>query len=277
MELVIYTDESDKYGKYYSNFYGGVLVRSTDLEGVIGRLEACKFSQNLFNEVKWQKVTRNYLDKYMTLMDAFFDEVQDNLVKVRIMFTHNQYVPKGLSADQRRSAYHMLYYQFLKHAFGLQYATEGIDSTVRVRINLDQMPTNSELSDQFKSYLVGLNRNTQMRQARVRFDREQIAEVSSHDHVLLQCADVVLGAMSFRLNDKHKLKPAGQRVRGSKTIAKEELYKQINQRIRRIYANFNVGITTGTGGDARNRWHHPYRHWSLIPKNHKRDMSKTKQ
>ena len=38
--------------------------------------------------------------------------------------------------------------------------------------------------------------------------------------------------MAFRLNDKHKIKPPGQRTRGKRTIAKERLYKHISQRIR---------------------------------------------
>ena len=42
-EFVIYTDESDKDGKFFSNFYGGVLVRSTDLNDVINALEATRW------------------------------------------------------------------------------------------------------------------------------------------------------------------------------------------------------------------------------------------
>ena len=57
MEYIIYTDESDKRGKYYSNFYGGLLVRSPDLQPVIARLEQRKAELNLHREVKWQKVT----------------------------------------------------------------------------------------------------------------------------------------------------------------------------------------------------------------------------
>jgi len=37
-EVVIYTDESDRTGEYYSNFYGGILVRSKDLERAADRL-----------------------------------------------------------------------------------------------------------------------------------------------------------------------------------------------------------------------------------------------
>lgn len=82
--------------------------------------------------------------------------------------------------------------------------------------------------------------------------------------------------MQFRLNDKHKRKPKGKWRRGKRTIAKEKLYKLINKRIRKIYSNFNIGITTGIDGDRRNYWNHPYRHWLFIPSNYRQDDSKTK-
>jgi len=58
---------------------------------------------------------------------------------------------------------------------------------------------------------------------------DQIAEVKSHNHVLLQCVDIVLGAIQFRLNDLHKVTPEGKWRRGKRTIAKEKLYKMINR------------------------------------------------
>lgn len=275
-ELVIYTDESDKDGDYFSNFYGGVLVRSRDLATVIARLEACKQQQNLFREIKWQKVTANYLTKYVAMVDAFFDTIAADTAKVRIMFTNNQYVPQGLTREQRQTEYHRLYYQFIKHGFGLQHSSAEMTPPIRVRLNLDQMPTNREATAQFKSYVEGLNRNPQFRDAGVKFDRQQMAEVNSHDHVLLQCLDIVLGSMAFRLNNKHLVKPPGQRRRGKRTIAKEKLYKHISARIRQVYPNFNIGMSTGTQGDLANRWKHPYRHWVLIPRDHERDLTKAK-
>lgn len=275
-ELVIYTDESDKEGEYFSNFYGGVLVRSKDLATVIVQLEACKQQQNLLQEIKWGKVTANYLEKYIAVMDAFFDIVAADRAKVRIMFTNNQYVPLGLTSEQRQTEYHRLYYQFVKHAFGLRFCTTEVGSPVGVRLNIDQMPTSSEETAQFKSYVEGLNRNSALREAGVRFSTEQIAEVRSHDHVLLQCLDIVLGSMAFRLNNKHLEKPPGQHRRGKRTIAKEKLYKHISTWIRQIYPNFNIGESTGRQGDWTNVWKHPYRHWKLIPKDHEHDASKAK-
>lgn len=275
LEYVIYTDESEKKGRFYSNFYGGVLVRSADLQAVIDRLEKCKGVLNLHQEVKWQKVTQNYLEKYKVLMDGFFDEVAAGRAKVRVMFTQNQFIPTGLSPEQLRAGYHLLYYQFIKHAFGLRFS--GIPGQeILVRLNLDQLPDNREQNTQFKAFLLGLNRNSEFQHAGIRFCAEQIAEVRSHDHVLLQCLDVVLGAMAFRLNDRHKEKPPGDRRRGKRTIAKEKLYRHILGRIRQLYRDFNIGETTGRCGNWENVWRQSYRHWKFVPSRHAIDPAKTK-
>lgn len=275
-EVVIYTDESDRTGDFCSNFYGGILVRSKDLESASGRLLACKHRHNLHGEIKWRKVTQNYLGKYVAVVDELFDMIAADLVKIRIMFTNNQYIPFGLTPEQRQNEYHLLYYQFIKHAFGLEYCTRELAPPVRVRLNIDQMPTGLEDTSRFKAYVAALDDSPRMRDSRVRFYEQQIAEVMSHDHVLLQYLDIVLGAMSFRLNGRHKAKLPGQSRRGSRTIAKHRLYQHISTRIRAIYPGFNIGESTGTQGDPANRWQHPYRHWKFVPRDHHRDSSKAK-
>jgi len=262
-ELIIYADESESRGRYYSNFYGGALVSSADLRYVVERLESAKRDQNLHQEIKWVKVTRNYLEKYKAVMDVFFDLVRESRIKVRIMFTSNRHVPQGLSARQRDEKYFLLYYQFLKHAFGLQYATPA-GKPVRCRFYLDDLPDTREKVAQFKGFIKGLE-STSTLYGHILVDPDQITDVKSHNHVIMQCLDVVLGAIHFRLNDKHKQKQAGKRNRGKRTIAKEKLYKHLNRRIRDIYPNFNIGITTG-GGRGEKRWLHPYRHWQFVPK-----------
>lgn len=268
MELIIYADESESRGRYFSNFFGGALVSSTDLAHVTERLAFAKREQNLHGEIKWIKVTQNYLEKYKAVMDAFFDLVQESRIKVRIMFTANRHVPQDLTAEQRQNKYFLLYYQFLKHAFGLQYATAK-GKPIRCRFYLDALPDTRERVAQFKGFLKGLERTSTLR-GHIEVAPEQIADVRSHDHVVMQCLDVVLGAMHFRLNNKHEDKPPGQRTRGKRTIAKDKLYRHINRRIRAMYPNFNVGITTG-GGAGSGRWLHPYRHWQFVPRNFEYD------
>jgi len=77
--------------------------------------------------------------------------------------------------------------------------------------------------------------------------------------------------MAFRLNDKHKEKPPGKRRRGKRTVAKECLYKHIRARVCQLYPHFNIGETTGKGGDWANLWRRPCRHWKFVPAEHERD------
>jgi hypothetical protein len=272
LEYIVYADESVTDGKFFWNFYGGCLVTSKDLNDVESALHESKKSLNLFGEVKWQKVTVNYVSKYENLLDVFFDLVESSKIKVRVMFTQNRNVATNLTPRQREDAYFLLYYQFVKHAFGLAYADHGLPS-VAVRIYLDALPDTYEKRARFRGYLADLTRFPKLRDARIVIDEQQIAEVDSREHVLLQCTDLVLGAMQFRLNRWHEEKVRRERRRGSRTIAKERLYKSILSRVRRLHGNFNPGISTGTRGDVRNRWRDPYRHWLFVPHERERDSS----
>jgi hypothetical protein len=273
-EYILFCDESDKDGPYYSNFYGGLLVAASRYQPVTDRLNALKVSLNLLGEVKWQKVTANYLSKYQALMDAFFDEVRVNHVKVRIMFRQNAHKPTGLSDEQRQLAYWLLYYQFVKHAFGFA-RMPNTTADRWLRIYFDQFPDTGEQAAKFKGFIEGLASSREFRGARLRLRREDITEVASHDHVLLQCLDVVLGSICFRLNDKHLAKPTGSLRRGSRTVAKDELRKHILKHIQSIRPNFNIGITTG--GTIEERWLMPYRHWCFRPAEFEYDAQKTKR
>lgn len=271
-ELIIYADESVKKGEYFSNFYGGALVRSRDLHEVESRLQE-KAEELYFNsELKWQKVTGNYLDKYIDLMSLFFDMISGDLIKLRIMFTQNVIEATGIDSYQREHEYFLLYYQFIKHAFGLKYIPSQ-EELIRLRIYFDKLPDTKEKVSLFKSYIVSLNDNPEFKRKKLKIYSDQVTDIDSKEHIILQCTDIVLGAIQFRLNKLHLLKPEGSKRRGKRTIAKEKLYKFINGRIRDIYPNFNIGISTGTNGDLSNRWNHPYRHWCFIPNSNSRNDS----
>ncbi len=274
-EIIIYCDESVKRGKYFSNFYGGALVESKHIEDVNDALNAVKAAHHLNSEVKFQKVTENYLEKYKTLLDAFFDYVADGKIKVRIMFTQNYHVPVNLDNYQLQHQYFLLYYQFIKHAFGLRYANDGKES-VRLRLYFDELPDTREKARQFKNYIRSLEENRQFQAEKFLIPEDQIAEVKSHDHVVLQCLDVVLGAMQFYLNDGHREKPEGQRRRGKRTVAKEKVYRHIRERVIVFHRNFNAGISTGKPNGMIDLWQQPYRHWLFIPSEHRKDEASVK-
>lgn len=274
-EIIIYCDESIRRGKFFSNFYGGALVESKHIEEVNAALSALKAQHHLNSEVKFQKVTENYLEKYKALLDAFFGFMAEGKIKVRIMFTQNYHVAVNLDDYQLEHEYFLLYYQFIKHAFGLRYANDGIEP-VSLRLYFDELPDTREKARQFKNYIRSLEENRQFQLAKILIPDSQIAEVKSHDHVVLQCLDVVLGAMQFYLNDGHKEKPEGQRRRGKRTVAKEKIYKHIRGHITIFHPNFNVGISTGKPNGILDLWQQPYRHWLFIPSDYKKDKTSVK-
>lgn len=270
-EFNIWCDESVKKGEYYSNFYGGVLIQSKDKDNVIKELRRVADKIGITEEIKWGKVDDVKLPAFIALMDAFFKLVKKNKIKVRIMFTQNAKVPKGLSKHHIDNEYFLLYYQFFKHAFGLKYANPSAQS-VHIRAHFDYLPDTNSRKQQFKEYIKGLESTKDFKDARLKIRKEDIVEINSKDHLPLQLLDVVLGAMQFRLNNKHKLKPEGKKRRGKKTVAKEKLYKYILKKIRAIRPGFNIGISTGLN-DFEERWNQPYRHWCFIPKDFEIDES----
>lgn len=273
-EYFIWCDESIKKGRYYSNFYGGVLVKSKDYDYVIAHLEAVVNKLHIEDEIKWQKVDTFKLPAFITLMDVFFKLVKQGKIKVRIMFTHNAKKAKFLSKDHVENEFFLLYYQFVKHHFGLTYSNDT-PNTINLRLHFDDLPDTYSKRAQFKEYIKGLERTKGFIYSGIKIRKEDIVEVDSRKHLPLQFLDVVLGAMQFKLNNMHKEKPVGQKRRAKRTIAKEKLYKHINAKIRTIKPNFNIGISTGTD-DIEDRWNHPYRHWCFTANEFEIDESKYK-
>lgn len=265
LQYIVYCDESSKKGAFFSGFYGGLAVSSTHYEEAVSRLTMVKTDQNLHGEVKWSKVTEQYLAKYVAFTDEVFDLLAEGKIRIRIMFTQNRWRPARIKPEHRGKEYFLLYYQFLKHAFGWQFSNPT-GRPVSLRFLLDQLAETGPHKEDFKRFLLRLQHQQEFRQATLTIRREDIGEATSHDHVLLQALDVVLGAVFFRLNDLHKEKPPGSRRRGRRTVAKAKLYRHINQRIRLLYPGFNVGATTGIRGNLANRWNHPYRHWLFMPR-----------
>ena len=262
-EYIIYCDESAKKGKYFGNFYGGAITSSKRINQLNELLNAKKQDLNLFKEIKWSKVTEAYLQKYIEIMDTFFNYIKNNDIKIRIMFKPVCYVANDLSDNQIDNEYYLLYYQFVKWAFGFEKSNPNNDKNISVRFYFDKLPNTPNRNNTFIDFVYNLNDVKFFKDNKIHIKRENIAEVESHKHVILQCMDIILGSINFRLNDYHKEKLPNSNRRGKKTIAKEKLYKHILKRIREIHPNFNIGVSTGL--HEWNTWTIPYRHWRFIP------------
>jgi len=274
-EFFIWCDESTKKGPHYSNFYGGLLIKSEDLSFVLAKLSKIREELGVIEEIKWGKVDAVKLPAFISLVDVLFELINGGKIKIRIMFRQSSDVPKGLSSEQRENEYFILYYQFIKHVFGLKYSNES-DNIVYLRLHFDEMPDTISKVQKFKNHIKGLERSKDFQNAKMKIRKDDIVEVDSKKHLPLQFLDVILGSMQFRLNNLHRAIPIGQKRRGKRTIAKEKLYKYILSKIREIKPRFNIGISTGRVA-PQDQWNGEYRHWKFKPKNSDTDSSKFKK
>ena len=273
-QYLIYADESHRKGKYFSNFYGGALINCSELKNINNKLNAKKEQLGLYKEVKWTKITEQYLEKYLELINYFFEFVKLNKIKIRIMFRQNAQVPQNLTREQEEKEYFLLYYQFIKYAFGIDYCNPKETDQIVLKLYFDKLPDTKKKNKEFKGYIYALNDFFYINN--IHIYNEDIAEVDSKKHIILQCMDIILGAMNFKLNNMDKEKLAGSKLRGKRTIAKEKMYKNILKNIRNIYPNFNIGISTSNRGNFINNWKDPYRHWCFKAKSSVFDANLTK-
>ena len=271
----IWTDESDSTGKYYANFYGGILIQSEHYDEVLQRLSIVFKEVGLeTEEIKWQKVNEYTEERYKRIIDVLFELLGEGKAKIRIFFRHRQFEPIGLSNEQRRKEYPKLYYQFIKNDFGLVFSNPR-GKKLRVRLFIDDMPLKGPDRDEFLKSIYHLNELKSFQKANIHINDGDVAEVNSKKHLPLQVMDVVLGSMCFRLNDKHKERGIDGK-RAKRNIVKERLYKHIRTRIWSLHSGFNIGVTTPITKKS-DLWEHPYLHWNFVPKNFTKNEELTKR
>lgn len=272
--IYIWLDESDKKGPYYSNFYGGILIQSEDLPQVLFEANTLLEKLGVWEEIKWQKVNKHTFEAYKSIVDFIFQLLAEGRAKIRIFFRNNQNKPTNLTEEHRHNGFTILYYEFIKNAFGLQYC-DMPDGTKDVCLYLDEIPASGSQIAQFRRYLVNLNNDIGFKRNRIGFHESRIIEVKSDKEIPLQLLDLILGAICFRLNNKHLVKDPLTGKRGIRTRLKEKLYKYINEKIRELRPNFNVGVSTGISNFSE-KWTLPYSHWSFVPTFHEVDHSFSK-
>ena len=137
---------------------------------------------------------------------------------------------------------------------------------MQLLFHFDEFPGRPAAAERFKAYIVGLAQDERLRSGGLSILRRDVGEVDSKRFLIMQCLDVVLGAMAWRLNDGHKHQVPGQRAIPKRTKAKLELYSRIRRYVtENIHDGFNAGDSTGPGRYS-DGWAHPHRHWSFRPR-----------
>ncbi len=103
----------------------------------------------------------------------------------------------------------------------MPYSRVAPTNHVHLRLHFDNLPDTISKVQQFKEYIKGLERLKPFQDAKIKIRKEDIVEIDSKQHLPLQFLDVILGAMQFRLNNMHKLKPDGKKRRGNELLQKK--------------------------------------------------------
>ncbi len=281
-EYIIFCDESDKDGTYFTDFYGGLIIGASQYQKINLELENLAKSLNIKDEIKWQKVSEFNLPMYRTFIEHVFNRIKDGSIKTRIMFLKKSNVPRDQSHEYKRDRYYKLYYQFIKHGLRL-FDVTPLSESINVRLYVDELAygTNEQIQ-KFRNYLSEIDFGRSLStlgffNPKIKIKKENIAFVESKKHILLQTLDLILGSMPFWLNEKYKFRNQGKKQIPNRTKAKIELYKQINKSIREIQPNFNIGMSTSVYNKSKEeRFNCPHAHWLFVPTESTVDRTLTK-
>jgi hypothetical protein len=195
-EYEVYSDERrvSESGQRYL-FLGGVVCTQTGRDRLLKSLDDVRNRYQRQSEMKWTKVSISYLEFYKAWVDVFFDDPFSRFSILNIDLSSrdwNSFTPRPghrASLDDRLAS---AFYQYLLVTFGpLQetkrwsvYPDAGLFScdTVLDRVEI--------LFNKTYKRAFGPQRSRIIRLARAR---------NSHRTDLIQLADVLLGALSFRL------------------------------------------------------------------------------
>lgn len=277
-ELEIYADEAWTHQndpRRYHTFFGGILGTSAELDRFDQALQKVIASHGLEGEIKWSKLSSANFDGYSSLISGPFAEfVAADRIKYRQMFLDRSYVGvdrgKNVIAPDAASQF-KLYYQFIKHGFGLRYLPAHL-LPARVRVRLDDY-SNQDLKRETTTFVEMLDRTY----FRLPIQMELLF-MNSKKSRRLQVCDLLIGAAGSYGNKMQLLRADGRRGMSDKQKLRLEFSKIVYNELRAIDAAtrgskaFNWFETTGLAGDLSNLFSHPMRMWKFKPARHIRDF-----
>ena len=262
--LEIYADEAwtqqDPLYRYHC-FFGGIMAppeTMVDLENGIRKL---KKEYKFRKEIKWTRTSPQTETFFIELIGLFkrFMLAESTNLKYRQLFLDRSISYRGEPETTLKSQY-KVYYQFIKHSFGLLYA----DIPIHLIINLDTHSSHMHKARliEFADQLPRILRKEKSLKLDIRF-------VDSTQSLALQLCDLLMGASGYYGNNLYNLRKENQKRISKNQSAKKRIGKEvydtlwiINNRTRGKKA-FNWFETTGIDGDKANHFKHKLRIWKF--------------
>ncbi len=274
----IYADEAWTHGgnppHRYWCFLGGIFGTQPDLDKLDTDLRQIIGKYGINGEVKWSKISEQNIDCYIDLVNCFMAHVNQGRVKYRQTFLDRSYkwLPRhGEIPLTELEVQFRIYYQFLKHSFGLRYLPNPTGSLVKILIHLDDHSSNSE-----KEGLRRFASNLPAQLDRPELD-VQVSFLNSAKNMRLQICDLMMGAAGSHGNKMRLRRKPGKRGQTPKQRVRDRFCRHVYNMLRQQDAAergsraFNWFETTGHDGDIANRFHHAVRIWKFEPKRYIKD------
>jgi hypothetical protein len=157
------------------------------------RIKKLKDEHNFYGEIKWSGVSNSQLQFYKELMDYFFD----SQLRFRAVVVNKSKIKNGEFNQDFDTFYYKMYSYLLNHNKNSQYAYN-----VYLDIKDDLSAYKVQKLKEILNVKFGVFRNVQ--------------NMRSHESILLQLSDFLMGAISYHLNNDKK-----------KVIAKVQLIERM--------------------------------------------------
>lgn len=182
----IYCDESCHLENDHKKFMflGSVSCAFPQVKKHTAQIKEIKSKHNFYAEIKWSNVSMSKVKFYIDLIDYFF--------YTDLRFRAIGIDKSKIECDETNSYddfYYKMYYQLLNHK---------IDSTCNYNVYLDIKDTLSAFKVQ------KLKKILNMRYSAFR----NVQNIRSEESLILQMADLIMGAISYNANDENKLNKA---------------------------------------------------------------------
>jgi len=264
-----WTHSNEPLNRYWC-FHGGIFGTQNNLDRFETELKKVLDHHGHLGEVKWSKLNALNLSIYTALVDCLFKHIKNGDVKYRQSFLDRSFVhqPKHKEKISKEiDTQFKIYYQFIKHAFGLQYMPEHINGC-SLLIRLD-----NHSSQNHKARLIAFAEELPQILERPDLSIKVTFHNSKHFRKLQIC-DLVMGAAGSYGNKMHEKREPGYRGMKPKQKIRLKFCKHIYNGLRDIDAQFrgskafNWFEATGLNDDRQNLYDHPMRIWKIIPKRH---------
>lgn len=193
----IYCDESCHLESDHKNYMllGSVSSAYNQVKRHTQRIKDIKKKHNFYGEIKWSKVSSSKYLFYKDVIDYFFDTD----LQFRAIAIDKSKIDHGSHDQDHDTFYYKMYYYMLNH---------NKNSLYNYNVYLDIKDTQSAHK---------VNRLKEILNTRFGIFKT-VQNIRSHESILLQIADLIIGAISYLHNNEEK-----------KVVSKMQLIEQIKK------------------------------------------------